>query len=303
MRPVFELKKEMTFSHEMNGLIDILRKTAIAQFQLLNTRKRELTHAERYLELLESFFKPIDFNRVKHPIIKNPITNLLLVIVTTDMGFLGGLNTSVIETAFRQIDEKAKAHILLIGEKGQDYLEGMERDFTSLPGITTNIHRAEIERVSQYIFRTALREKLGQIMVVYPKFFSFSHQETECLQLLPYSSGEETSGVAERIPITYEPFLDKIVDYLLRKWLFYRMRDVFWHSKLSEFATRSRHLEGSMIKLEEEAKGLALQYFRSKHEVTDRNLRDIFGGRLVNIRNNLKAREKRSLANRGVSKV
>lgn len=291
MRSIFELKKEMTFSREMNELIDILRRTAISQFQSLYTRKRELTHPERYLELLGGFFKAIDFKQVNHPIMKNPTTNLLLIVVTTDMGFLGGLNASIVEEAFRRVEGKGQVHVLVIGEKGQSYLEEMEKDFAFLPGISSDIHQAEIERVSQYIFSTALRKKIGHIVVAYPKFFSFGHQEIECLQLLPYLDNDESSPSTEKIPMIYEPFLDKIVDYFLRKWLFYRVQDILWHSKLSEFATRAKHLEGSMLKLEEETKVLSLQYFRSKHEVTDRTLRDIFSGRLQAIR----ARRKQEL--------
>lgn len=301
MRSIFELKKDMIFSREMKELIDILKKTAASQFQSLFNRKKKLTHSERYLELLESFFKPINFNQVNHPVMKNPTTNLLLIIMTTDMGFLGGLNASIMKDAFRQTDKKENVHILVLGRKGQDYLEETERDFAFLPGVTVDIHRSEVERVSQYIFSTALREKTGHIVVAYPKFFSFTHQEIECLQLLPRPESEETAGQTEKVPILYEPFLDKVVDYLLKKWLFYRMRDIFWHSKLSEFASRSMHLEGSMIELEEQAQVLKLQYFRSKHEITDRTIRDIFGGRLVNIRNRKKARKNRIMGT-GVKK-
>ena len=60
MRSIFELKKDMLFNREMNELIDILKKTAISQFQSLHTRKKAITHPGKYLELLESFFKIVD---------------------------------------------------------------------------------------------------------------------------------------------------------------------------------------------------------------------------------------------------
>jgi F0F1-type ATP synthase gamma subunit len=100
------------------------------------------------------------------------------------------------------------------------------------------------------------------------------------MQLLPYTG--ENAELLEKV--IYEPFADKVVDYLLRKWLLYKVQEVCWSSKLSELSARAMHLEGSLRELQDMKKGIELQYFRSKHEVTDRMIRDIFGGWLASKR-------------------
>ncbi|MBI4712079.1 MAG: F0F1 ATP synthase subunit gamma, partial [Planctomycetes bacterium] len=81
--------------------------------------------------------------------------------------------------------------------------------------------------------------------------------------------------------ITFEPFRDKVVDTLINMWWALKIYDIFWQSKLSELAARAMHLDGSMQELKEMKSAVQLQYFRGKHEIADRNIRDIFGGRRV----------------------
>lgn len=299
MRSIIELKKELLFNREMHEVIDILKKVAISQYQTLFNRRRAMTGQERYLKLLEHSFDKIDLNWTNHPLFQNPLTNVLAVLITTDMGFLGGLNSNVADDTLKKIHPRDNVRFFVIGEKGRDYLTDTGKDVAFLPAISDEIGINEAERIAQYIFTTSIRDKIGKVTITYPRFFSFAHQEVETLQLLPPQSsptnntntGEENHPAENKsnpLPtgkefgqITYEPFPAKVVDYLIKKWLVYRIYDICWHSKLSEFAARANHLEGSLRELDDSKKIIAFQYFRNKHEVTDRTIRDIFGGKLV----------------------
>lgn len=306
MRSIIELKKELLFNREMHEVIDILKKVAISQYQTLFNRRKTMTGQERYLKLLESSFDKIDLSQANHPILKNPVTNVLAVLITTDMGFLGGLNSNVAGDTLKSIRRRDNVRFFVIGEKGRDYLTDTGKDVAYLPGISDELELNEAKRIAQYIFTASIRDRIGKVTITYPKFFSFAHQEVKTLQLLPpqlsppdsISPDQETpSPKSESMPspagkdfgqITYEPFPAKVVDYLINKWLLYRIYDICWHSKLSEFAARANHLEGSLRELDDMKKTISFQYFRNKHEVTDRTIRDIFGGKLVANRQKLK---------------
>ncbi|MBI4835056.1 MAG: F0F1 ATP synthase subunit gamma [Planctomycetes bacterium] len=304
MRSIIELKKDILFNREMGELIDILKKTAVSQFQSLFSRKKTLTIPERYLHLMESMFDMINFTRIHHPALVNPVENVMSILITSDMGFLGGVNSAIIDDAMRNIKRNDKVVFFVMGEKGRDYLLDSGKDYDFLPAISDEVKLSEAETVGQYIFSTCIRNKIGRVIITYPKFFSFGHQEIETLQLLPRQKPEpvnespdaKTSGEEQKDKtaspepkqmaadfynrIIYEPFIDRTADYLLRKWLVHRLYDIFWHSKLSEFAARANHLEGSIKELEDIKKALSFQYFRNKREITDRTLRDIFGGKI-----------------------
>lgn len=344
MKPVAELKKELVFNREMNELIDILKKVATAQFQAVFSRWKKLDNEQRFVNLIPPFFGPLNLKALRHPLFVNPVNNVLSIIITSDAGFLGGLNSSIIENAFGQrrrkekvqytvVGEKGREHVEnqgtsstmptpqaeaketetpadrktpdsfeaavsyepfldvdVLGEKGRDYMDGADSTKTSfdfVPGVSDQVDPAEAQRLSHHVFRMCLRHKIGKVIVTYPKFISFSQQEVETLDLLEWlknppavSSPHDTISELP-LEFSYEPFLDKVADYLLRLWLTHKIYEIYWHSKLSEFAARMMHLESSLQELSDMKNKLNLQYFKSKHEITDRTIRDIFGGLLT----------------------
>ena len=52
-------------------------------------------------------------------------------------------------------------------------------------------------------------------------------------------------------------------------------------SRLAEFAARFVHLEASSQKLKETDNKTHLEYFRVRHELIDRNMRELFAARLL----------------------
>ena len=302
MKTISELKKDLVFNREMNELMDILKKTATFEFQSLFNRRKMQTVQEKYVASLEDLLK-IFSSGAEHPFLTNPLDKVILVVVTSDMGFVGGLNTEVVEMGLREIRKKDELHLLALGEKGYLQLEEKGYKFEFLPGMGPDMNFLLAEKVRDYIYASCWKYKVGRVIISYPKFISFAHQEiaTEvlvpCGHLFKNESGEtaptETDSQVEAInPVKartgtkflFEPSPQKVLDYLLKTYLAYKIYDIFWQAKLSEFAARSMHLDGSMQELTEMKKGIQSQYFRSKHEITDRTIRDIFGGRMVTLK-------------------
>ena len=77
----------------------------------------------------------IDFSSVEHPFAKGE-GRLGIIMITSDEGVRGGLNTRVINTAL-SYPGAADAQLILIGERGAGYLKDIGRDFTKFPGVTT----------------------------------------------------------------------------------------------------------------------------------------------------------------------
>ena len=301
MKAISELKKELTFNKEMNELMNILRQTATIEFKSLFARRKTMAMDEKYVTLLESLFKIEALKQNRHPLFLNSLNKVLLILVTSDMGFLGGLNTEIIETGLRQIGRRDELHILVIGDKGYSYLEEVGQSFDYLGGISEEVKFSEAEKIRDYIYAFALKNNIGRVIIGYPRFISFARQEIEVFGLLPCGHlfgsvqvEEQTeSGNARatavsthpqsslKVQYIFEPFRDRVVDHLVRTWLSLKIHDIFWHSKLSELAARAMHLDVSMDELKEMKRGIQQQYFRGKHEIADRTIRDVFGGRRV----------------------
>lgn len=302
MKTISELKKDLVFNREMNELMDILKKTAVFEFQSLFNRRKMQTVQEKYVAALEGLLKvflPMAIG-AEHPFLTNPLDKVILVLVTSDMGFVGGLNTEVVDMGLREIRKKDELHLLALGEKGYLQLEEKGYKFEFLHGMGPDMNFSLAEKVRDYIYASCWKYKVGRVIISYPKFISFARQEIAVDTLIPcgylFKTDEieaparpsgEVKAVKELRTGTkflFEPSPQKALDYLLKTYLAYKIYDIFWQAKLSEFAARSMHLDGSMQELTEMKKGIQQQYFRSKHEITDRTIRDIFGGRMATLR-------------------
>jgi len=59
------------------------------------------------------------------------------------------------------------------------------------------------------------------------------------------------------------------------------VHEIFGLSRLAEFAARFVHLEESSQKLKDMDGKLQQEYFRVRHELIDRNMRELFSARLL----------------------
>ncbi len=309
---VINVKKELRTTNDLMDLVDVLKRVAAAQFQMLeDTRKQsgwtriempsgdESSASHQDLQesdgsmatanaklksphvsltaMVEAFLSLIPPQQCRHPFLQNASAPLGIVIMATDEGFLGGLNAAVIQKALAARGNQ-EAELMVLGERGGMVLRDHNEMFTSFPAVGENINSREVERLRDYIVEKYLLRKFSTVLVCYPRCYSFTRQEVESFQLLPCqrpSSGGVSSGSTEPI---LEPSASSIIDYLVKLWLGRKLHEVFWQSRLSELAARATHLEGSLQGLKDKKKQLTLQYFRSKHEVADTGIRESFAG-------------------------
>ena len=318
----------MEFNEEISEIIDILKSIAISYFYHLKQKER----FEQFVVGLGSFLTTVDWEQVMHPFLKvtrSPVTShpvtqqgnwetgglvaggSLVVAITSDEPFVGGLNIRVINRALevkgevkgdrekvkgKREDERPLSPItfnlspslVVVGEQGKNYLEEMRGPFVYFRGVGEEIEYQQVEQVRDYLLSQYLEKNLERVIIVYPHFISFSHQEVEVFQLLPYKrvkgNGERVKGPSTLNPqpeLIIEPSLNRVAGYLIRLWVGRKLYEIFYESKLSELAARAMHLEGSFLELSQIRKNLKLQYIRSLHEAMDKANRDIFASRTL----------------------
>jgi F-type H+-transporting ATPase subunit gamma len=275
-----QLKNDMQFNQELSGLIDILKAVASSQFRHLQARREIFM---RFNKCLDGFFTMVNFLKSTHLFLKEDLSLPQgILIITSDEGFLGGLNNQIANAGLDLL--KSGDEIIVLGEKGARFFEEAKVPFLYFSAITEDIEYARAEDIKDYLINAFLKKRFGKIMVVYPKFVSFSVQEVKIEQLLPYPIQTHEGKKVDTRPkeeIIVEPSEERIIDYLIRVWLLDKIYNIFWESKLSEWAARVMHLEGSSQELNRIAKKLNFSYFRSLHEISDKNIREIFASRLI----------------------
>jgi F0F1-type ATP synthase gamma subunit len=120
--------------------------------------------------------------------------------------------------------------------------------------------------------------------VIFPYPVSFTIQRVETLQFLPFLPTNKAGGAKGAFSfsdIIFESDPSLIAEYLVYLWMGQKLFEIFGLSRLAEFAARYVHLEESAQKLKELDKKTRLEYFRVRHELIDRNMRELFSARLL----------------------
>lgn len=277
MQSLQKLKKDLVLNRELTQLLDLLKGIAASRFRALEQEKERFA---RFMEAFEGFFQMIDFSLVEHPFAQDKTGKLAIIMITSDEGFMGGLNTRVINTALGCSDAQ-KAQLIIIGERGAGYLRGLGRDFIGFPGISSEERYEAAVKLKDFIMKEALAGKFSRLILIYPKSISFTIQRIEALTILPCSElfEERRELAAENIII--ESSLGGIIEYLLGAWITQKLLEVIEDSKLSEFSARTVHLEESHQVLLQRQKIIESRYFRSHHELVDKGMREIFSAQLI----------------------
>ncbi len=206
----------------------------------------------------------------------------LIIAVTSDEGFLGELNTVLVNSAADLINN-TDDELVVLGERGAKYFEDMGLKFTIFPGITEEARFGEAEKIRDYVL-SGYRKKYGRVFVVYPRFISFVSQKVEKTCILPVEfqdglSTQISTNLLEEILI--EPNKKTVLETLVKLWSGIKLIEIFWTAKLSEYGARIMHLEGSTQELIHQKKRLSFEYVRFLHGLKDKSIREISASKIL----------------------
>ncbi|MEI8349088.1 MAG: FoF1 ATP synthase subunit gamma [Candidatus Omnitrophota bacterium] len=278
MATLSSLKKEYDFNVELASVIDVMKGIAASQFQSLQRRRERF---KKFLDSFSSFFQLIDFSAVAHPFGRLATERVGIIMVTSDEGFMGGLNTHVINAALAH--RRTEAELIIVGDRGAAYLKGLGEQFTYFPGVTDENKYELAIKLRDYIMQQSKRAKFGMVLLSYPLPVSFTFQKVEVIKLLPctelFEKKEDLTSGGEKVIV--ESHLEDIIEHLVAEWISEKLYEVFEDSKLSEFAARAINLEQSYQNVSQSRKIARYRFFQAKHTAIDRSMRETFASQLL----------------------
>ncbi len=263
----------------MAELMEILKGIAVSEYWALLKKQGRF---KRFMDAFNGFFNILDFSSVDHPFARNT-GKLAILMITSNEGFMGGLNARVIETAFAH-PEADNATLIMVGEQGAVRLEALKRPFKGFAGIVTEESYSAAVEIRNYIVQEVKKGAFQRLVVYYPKSISFMVQRVEELRVLPCTELFQKKGkpAPEEVDgLIIESSLHEMIQYLVETWIVQKFYEIFEESKLAEFSARTVHLEESFQLLQERGKGIRFQYLRSWHELIDKGMRDIFSAQII----------------------
>lgn len=234
--------------------------------------------SESFSSLLNSAYRALPLDSSTQSFF-NPPENLpgLIVLVSSDGGFLGELNTLLIN---RLLDSRrAQDEIIAIGQQGINYLKEAKIGCTTFESPGDKLEAEKIGRLRDYLAESYFKQKINRVTVIYPRFINISTQQVEVENLLPLDRQENV--MHKRKEILVEPNIKSVLKGWIKLWLDFRFYHIFWSSKLAEFAARIMHLEGSVQELTRINQHLRLEYFKYLHGLSDKSIRELSAARVV----------------------
>jgi ATP synthase F1 gamma subunit len=272
----------------MENIIEVLKGVAATEYFHLQSKRKSFDEFEGYLRDL---FSQVDVGDFRHPFLNAQPSAKNIVMITSDSGFLGELNMSVVNYGLSQY--RSGDSLTVIGKEGVRYISEQDAKYVSFEGIDDDISYSGVIKLRDYIIKEFFGKKLSGTVIVYPHFVSFSVQKIEQFQLFPCrflfpqeagALGSQQASfweVSTGEKIILDSSLKTTVEYLVRIWIGQLINLIFWESKLSEWAARVMHLERSSNEIRDQQKKLRLQYFRTMHERSDKSTREIFVSRMA----------------------
>ena len=238
-----------------------------------------------------------------HKYLKDSDANgVLYVVLTSDRGLAGTLNTSVIKAVQKDIAFKNLTNdnvsFICIGKKGADFFsKNGFKIVKHFDEISDQISIEDIKNVSKLILEMFNENKIGTVNIAYENFASTFEQKPTLHKLLPidvvsvetiikeiipdkgkYSNlfrydSEETQGLTIFEP-SQEEVLNNIVPYLINILIYHTNLE----QKASEFSARMVAMKSAGDKAVEVKKFLNRKFNKIRQSNITREVSEIIGG-------------------------
>jgi len=215
-----------------------------------------------------------------HPLLKEPTEGKrLLVLVTTDRGLAGPLNTNTIRFVSREITEhKGDLSVISVGRKGRDAMRRARVPIDAhFAGFGDKPTFADVLPLARLISDDFLAGKYARIEIVYSRFISTLSQKPVIDQILPIEPSEDTEGIPGN-QFIFEPSPAAVLQQLLPRYVATRLFQAVLEAKASEESSRMVAMKNATENAEELIDDLTLAYNKVRQSNITREMIEIATG-------------------------
>ena len=215
-----------------------------------------------YQEALDRVLRALHgkVDSLENPLLEErPVHRELIVVISTDKGLCGPLNTNL----FRELAtvDSTQAGFVTLGKKAVQFLARTRRDLLAdFP--TSEIPRfREIRPVAAFCSEKFLNREIDRVRVLYPKFINTLNQQATFHRLLPIAPAEierEEKGAGGNF--VFEPSENAVLAAILPHYLSYQIYQMVLDARASEHSARMVAMKNATDNAKQIVKDLTLEY-------------------------------------------
>ena len=224
----------------------------------------------------------------RHPFLvrREDVKDVGMIVVTTDKGLCGGLNTNALRLALGKIKEFTgegrKVQVTAIGNKGFGFMQRLGASVVShLVGVGDKPHMDRLVGPVKVQIDAFSQGKIGALYIIYTRFINTMKQEPVVEQLLPLPADrlkKDERASRENWDYLYEPEARVVLEQLLTRYVEQIIYQAVAENIASEQSARMVAMKAASDNASSVIDDLTLVYNKSRQAAITKELSEIVGG-------------------------
>jgi F-type H+-transporting ATPase subunit gamma len=205
------------------------------------------------------------------------------IVVSTDKGLCGGLNTNVLRAVtnkLRELDGQGiKADVVAIGNKAAGFFNRIGANVVSTSvGLGDTPHLEKLIGPAKVLLDAYQAGELSAVYLCYTKFINTMKQEPLVDQLLPLSASDFAGEKTHQWDYIYEPSAPAVIDELLVRYVEALVYQAVAENMASEQSARMVAMKAATDNAGNVIKELKLVYNKTRQAAITKEISEIVSG-------------------------
>ncbi len=220
----------------------------------------------------------------RHPFLvqRETVKCVGIIVITTDKGLCGALNTNVLRLALSKIKEwEAQGEsidVCCVGNKALGFMRRLGANIVSqVSGLGDRPHMDRLIGAVKVMLNGYTQDRFDRLMLFYTRFINTMKQDPVMEQLLPLA-GERLGVLASTWDYIYEPEAKVVLDQVLTRYIETLIYQAVAENMASEQSARMVAMKAASDNATDVIDELTLVYNKNRQAAITKEIAEIVGG-------------------------
>ena len=279
-------KEIRTQIKSVENTLKITKAMEMVAASKMRKAQERITAARPYAEKIRNVVANLSYaqSEYKHPFIiqRQQVKNVGLIVVTSDKGLCGGLNTNVLRASINQMrnweKENKKIQVSAIGNKALGFMGRVGANIKSnLTGLGDTPNLESLIGTIKVMLDAYIDGEIDELHICYTNFINTMKQEPMMEQILPLS-GEKVGSHDSSWDYIYEPEAKEVIDQLLTRYIESLIYHAVTENMASEQSSRMVAMKAASDNAGAVIDELTLVYNKARQAAITKEISEIVGG-------------------------
>jgi len=280
-----EIRNKIKSVQNTKKITKAMEMVAASKMRKAQDRMRAARPYAEKIRRLAANLSAANITDYKHPFLvsKDDVKRVGLIVVTTDKGLCGGLNTNTLRTGLNALkDWESKGvtdmRVTCIGNKGLGFMQRLGAKVIShVTQLGDTPHMEKLIGPVKVMIDAFQNGELDEVHLVYSRFVNTMKQESQLEQLLPLT-GERLGTPEGNWDYLYEPDAQVVIDELLVRYVEALVYQAVAENMASEQSARMVAMKAASDNAGSVIGELQLVYNKTRQAAITKELSEIVGG-------------------------